>query len=163
MKNPPRSAPSATTKQYYSSHLLREKPIHLSRATSLLQNRDDLRLNWLPGDFDVFIRNVNVDFGSNAKLSFEINPGLNRKTNSRNDAPRIAGFEIVDVDAVAVSFFANRMAGAMRELFPETCACNYAALHIIDFRAANRFVSPNILAHEIDRRISGFPHDIENA
>src|SRR5689334_2845235 len=27
-----------------------------------LQDRDDLRLNWLSGDFDVFVRNVNVDF-----------------------------------------------------------------------------------------------------
>ncbi len=55
-----------------------EKPIHLwCRARSLsLQDRDDLRLDWLPGDFDVFIRNVNVNFGSNAKLSFEIDSGL---------------------------------------------------------------------------------------
>src|SRR5438552_3693079 len=41
-----------------------------------LQDRDDLRLDWLPGDLDVFIRNVNVNFGSNAKLSFEINSRL---------------------------------------------------------------------------------------
>jgi hypothetical protein len=31
--------------------------------TSLsLQDRNDLSLDWLPTDFDVFIRNVNVDF-----------------------------------------------------------------------------------------------------
>ena len=55
------------------------------------------------------------------------------------------------------------MTGAMRELFAETCACNYVARHIIDFGAADRFTSANILAHEIDRRIAGFAHDIENA
>ena len=65
---------SAPTVIYLASSS--EKPIHLSRATSLLQDRDDLRLNWLPGDFDVFIRNVNVNFRSNTKLSFEINAGL---------------------------------------------------------------------------------------
>ena len=108
-------------------------------------------MDWLPGDFDVFIRDVNVNFGSNAKFSFEINPGLNRKTNSRNDAPRIARFEIVDVNAIAVGFFANGMAGAMRELLAKTCACNYAARYVIDFGTADRFTSADILAHEIDR------------
>src|SRR6266480_3816277 len=104
-----------------------------ARTSRSLQNRDDLRLDWLPGDFDVFIRNVNVNFGSHAKLSFEINSWLNRKANSRNDAPRIARLEIVDVNAVAVSFFANGMSGAMCELLSETCACNYAARRVIDF------------------------------
>src|SRR5215472_11092450 len=126
-------------------------------------DRDYLRLDWLPGDFDVLFRNVNVDFRSNAKLSFEVNSGLDRKADSRNHPPRIACLEIVDVDAVAVSFFANRMTGAMRELFAETCACDYATGHIIDFGATNRFSSADILAHKIDRRITGFPHNVENA
>src|SRR6266498_4181459 len=104
-----------------------------------LQDRDDLRLDWLPCDFDVFIRNVNVNFGSNTKLSFEIDSGLNRKTNAGNDAPRIARLEIVDVNAVAVCFFADGMAGPMCELFAKTCSCDYATRHIVHFRAANRF------------------------
>src|SRR6266513_2050740 len=114
-----------------------------------LQDRNDFCLDGLSGDFDVFVRNVDVDLRSNAELSFEVNSRLDRKTNAGNDTPRIARLEIVDVDAIAVSFFANGMAGAMRELFPETCACNYTSRHIIDFRSANRFTRPNVFAHEI--------------
>ena len=120
-------------------------------------------MDWLPGDFDILIRNVNVNFGSNTKLSFEIDSGLDRKTNAGNDTPRIARLEIVDVDAIAMSFFANGMAGPMGKLFPKTCACNYATRDIVHFGAADRFTGANILAHEIDRRIAGFAHNIENA
>ena len=120
-------------------------------------------MDWLPGDFDVFIGNVNVDFRSNAKFSFEVNSRLNRKTNPGNDTPRIARLEIVDVDAITVGFFANRMAGPMRELFAETCARDYATLHIVHFGATNQFTSADILPHEIDRRIARFPHNVENA
>src|SRR5206468_4704692 len=96
-----------------------------------LQDRNDFCLDGLSGDFDVFVRNVNVNFGSNAEFSFEVNAGLDGKTNSGNDRPRIARLEIVDVDAVTVGFFANRMAGAMCELFAETCTCDYTTRHII--------------------------------
>ena len=127
----------------------------------LLQNRDDFRLNWLTGDFDVFVRNVNVDFRAHAKFSFEIDPRLDGKTNSGNNAARIARFEVVDVDAITVGFLANRMASPMCKLFAKTRSCNYATRHIVDLGAANRFASANILAHEIDRRIPGFPYNIK--
>src|SRR4029077_9704392 len=126
------------------------------------QNRDYLRLNWLSRDFDVFIGNVNVNFRANAKFSFEINPGLDGKTNSRNDSPRITRLEVVDVNAIAVGFLANRVTGAMRELFAKTCACNYATRDVVHFGASNRFTSTDILAHELDRRIACFAHDVEN-
>src|SRR4029453_6762114 len=128
-----------------------------------LQDRDDLRLDWLPGDFDVFVRDVDVDFRAHTELSFEVNSRLNRKTNSGNDTPRIARLEIVDVDAITVSFFANRMAGPMCELFAETSPRNYATRDVIHFGAANRFTCGDILAHEVDRRIAGFSHNVENA
>src|SRR5882724_943830 len=128
-----------------------------------LQDRNDFCLDGLSGDFDVFVRNVDVDFRAYAELSFEVNSRLDRKTNSGNDTPRIARFEIVDVDAITVSFFTNRMAGPMSELFAETCACNYATRDVVHFGAANRFTCADILANEIDRRIAGFPHNVENA
>ena len=86
------------------------------------QNRNDFRLDWLAGHFDVFVGNVNVDLRSDAELSFLVNSGLDRKTNSGSDAPGIARLEIVDINAIAVSFFADGMAGAMGELFAESCA-----------------------------------------
>jgi hypothetical protein len=73
-------------------------------------------LDWLAGHFDVSVGNVNVNFGADTKLCFLVNSGLDRKTNPGSDAPRVARLEIVDVDAVAVGFFANGMAGAMGEL-----------------------------------------------
>ena len=117
----------------------------------------------MSGDFDILVRNVNINFGSNTKLAFEIDSGLDRKTNAGNDTPRITRLEIVDVDTIAVSFFANGMAGTMRKLFPKTCAGNYATRDIVHFGAADRFTGANILAHEINRRIAGFAHNIENA
>src|SRR6266513_4379372 len=128
-----------------------------------LQDRNDFCLDGLTGDFDVFVRNVDVDLRSHAELSFEVNSRLDRKTNSGNDTPRIARLEIVDVDAITMGFFANRMAGPMCELFAETRACNYATRDIVHFGAANRFTCADIFAHEINRRIAGFPHNIENA
>src|SRR4029077_15054744 len=127
------------------------------------QNWNDLRLDWLSSDFDVFIGNVNVNFRSNAKFSFEINPGLDGKTNSGNDSPRIARLEVIDVDAITVSLFADRMPRSMRELFAKTCARDYAARHIVHFGAANRFTSADILAHEINRRITRLPDNVKNA
>ena len=109
-------------------------------------------MDWLTGDFDVFVRNIDVDLRSNAELSFEVNSWLNRKTNSGNDSPRIARLEVVDVDAITVSFFANRMAGPMCELFAETRACNYATRDVVHFGATNRFTCADIFAYEIDRR-----------
>jgi hypothetical protein len=55
------------------------------------------------------------------------------------------------------------MAGPMCELFAETCAGNYATRHVVDFGAANRFTTADIFTCEIDRRITGFPHNVENA
>src|SRR2546430_1393543 len=55
------------------------------------------------------------------------------------------------------------MTSAMGELFSEPCACNYATRHVVDFCTANWFTSANIFAHEIDGRIAGFPHNVENA
>src|ERR1700757_593083 len=107
------------------------------RTRRRFQNRDYLRLNWLSRDFDVFIGNVNVNFRSNAKFSFEINPGLDGKTNSGNDSPRVTRLEVIDVDAIAVRFFADRMARPMCELFAKTCARDYAARHIVHFGAAD--------------------------
>ena len=76
---------------------------------------------------------------------------------------RESRFEIVDVDAIAVGFFANGMAGAMGELVAEPGARDYAARDIVHFSAANRFTGANVFADKIDGRIARFPHNVENA
>jgi len=119
------------------------------------QYRNDLRLDWLAGDFDVLVGNVNVDLRSDAELSFLVNSGLDRKTNSGSDASGIARLEIIDVDAVAMGLFANGMAGAMGELFAEPGARNYTARYIVHVSATNRFSVANIFADKFDRRIAG--------
>src|SRR5690349_11495521 len=94
------------------------------------QDRNDLGLDWLAGDFDVFAGNVNVDFRSDAELPLLVNSGLDRKTDAGSDVSRIACLKIVDVDAVAVGFFANGMARAMGELFAVSCVRDHAARDI---------------------------------
>src|SRR6476646_11514493 len=55
------------------------------------------------------------------------------------------------------------MAGAMSELFSETSAFDDATRDIVHFRAVDTFSFPDILAHELSRRIACFANDVENA
>src|SRR5204863_2372856 len=91
-----------------------------------LQNGNDLSLDRLAGDFDVFVADVDVDLGADAELAFLVDAGLDGKTNAGGNESRVARLEVVDVHAVAVAFFADRMAGAMGELLGETGALDHA-------------------------------------
>ena len=82
------------------------------RGQSLFQYRKNLRLMG-SGDDRVVRGNVNIDLRSDPELSFQINSRLDRKRGSGYQATRIACFEIVDVGAVAMSFFADRVTGPM--------------------------------------------------
>src|SRR5205823_1492024 len=62
------------------------------RSTFILlsfQNRHDLSLNWLSGHFDIFFCDVNIDFGTDAELAFEVNSRLNGEGNAGNEMARI--------------------------------------------------------------------------
>src|SRR5437763_519505 len=96
----------------------------------ILQDRHDLCLDRLAGDFDGFVADVNVDFGTDPEFAFEINPRLDREENAGGDVTRVARFEVVDVHAVAVAFFADRMAGTMGELIAVPGALDHATRHV---------------------------------
>src|SRR5437762_13988030 len=68
------------------------------------QNWDNLGLNRLAGDFDVFVADVDVDLGADAELAFLVDAWLDGKTNAGGDETRIARLEVIDVHAVAVAF-----------------------------------------------------------
>src|ERR1043166_4829548 len=101
---------------------MREQP-----SLVALQDRHDLGLDRLAGYVDVFVADVNVDLGADAEFAFEVNAGLNREENARGDEARVARLEVVDVHAVAVAFFADRMAGAMGELLAVAGTLDHAA------------------------------------
>src|ERR1041384_7878378 len=101
---------------------MREQP-----SLVALQDRHDLGLDRLAGYVDVFVADVNVDLVTNAEFAFEINAGLNREENARGDEARVARLEVVDVHAVAMAFFADRVARAMGELLTVACAFDHAA------------------------------------
>ena len=71
----PGSTPAATNARYRIVRL-RSRRMLGQKNSRILQDRDDLRLNRLTGDFDILIGNVNVDFRANAELSFHVNPRL---------------------------------------------------------------------------------------
>src|SRR5438067_72819 len=127
------------------------------------QNWDDLDLDGLAGDFDVFVADVDVDLGADAELAFLVDAWLDGKTNAGGDETRIARLEVIDVHAVAVAFLADRVAGAMGELFAVPGALDHAARDIVDFRAVNSFSFTHIFADEFRRGIPRFPDDVEDA
>src|SRR2546423_11099141 len=101
------------------------------------QNGHDLGLDGLAGDFNVFVTDVNVDLGADAEFAFEVNAGLDRKQDAGGDETRIARFEVVDVHAVAVAFFADRAAGAVSGLLAVTGALDHTARDILGFCAVD--------------------------
>src|SRR5438309_1621507 len=68
---------------------------------------NNLALDRLPRDLDIFVADVNVDFRAHAKFAGKINAGLDRETNAGCDAAGIARFKVIDVDAVPVHLFAD--------------------------------------------------------
>src|SRR5205085_2059842 len=126
------------------------------------QDRHDLGLDRLAGDFDVFLADVNVDLGTDTEFAFKIDTRLDRKQNAGGDEARVARLEIIDVHAVAMAFFADGMAGAMGELLAVTGLLDHAAGDIVHLGAADPFPFPNIPPHELRRGIAGFPDDIED-
>src|SRR5450755_1626656 len=75
------------------------------------QNRHYLSLNGLTGHFDILFCDVDIDLGTDTEFTLEVNAGLDGEGNAGDEAARIAGFEVIDIDAVAVHFFANGVPG----------------------------------------------------
>ena len=68
---------------------------------------------------------VDINFGADAEFSFQVDTRLNREAGARDDAARVACFQIVYVRAVAVNLFAYGMARAVYELLRVACATNH--------------------------------------
>ena len=92
------------------------------------------------GDDRVVLADVDVDLGSDAEFSFEVNSRFDRKCRSRDQTTRIACFEIVDVGSIAMTFFADRVTGAMEKLIGVTRFADNGTRDIIDIGPTDRFV-----------------------
>src|ERR1044071_6778281 len=103
----------------------------------VFQYRQNLGLDGLARHFDVAVRDVDVDFGADAEAAFEVDAGLDGEACARDDAARIPRLEVVDVGAVAVAFFADGVAGAVRELLGVARAADDFARNVVHLRGAD--------------------------
>ena len=97
---------------------------------------------------------VDVYFRANAELR-EIDARLNREAGSCDDLALVVGLQVVHVRAGAVHFFANRMAGAMDEVFAEPLILDIASGGVIDIEAVNNFAGAQPLFGLAGRRDRG--------
>ena len=101
------------------------------------QNRNYVSLNRLTCNLDIFLSDVDIDFGTHAEFAFQVNAGLDREGDAWDKAARVARFEVIDVDTVAVHFFTDRVSGPVGELFAVAGALDDAARDVVDLRSAN--------------------------
>src|SRR5260221_13975845 len=79
------------------------------------EQRQDLPL-YSSGDARLALANVNVDFAANPKLA-QVNSRLNRSARARDQAARIARFQPIHVDTVAMHALADAVSSAMKKIF----------------------------------------------
>ena len=60
---------------------------------------------------------IDVYFAAHSKLALQVHAGLDRKTRTPHQAAIVLSFKIVDICTIAMIFFMNGMAGAMKKPF----------------------------------------------
>src|ERR1017187_6313291 len=89
----------------------------------------------LAGHEGLGIAYEHIDLRAHAEMR-QVDAGFNRETGPRDHAPLIVVFQVVHVGAVAMHFHADRMTGAMHEIFAVPGARNHAAAGVVHFEAA---------------------------
>jgi hypothetical protein len=69
----------------------------------------------------ILLRHIAIDLAADSKL-FQVDTGLNREASPGDDRPLVACFQVIEVGAVAVDLFADRMAGLFRSTLSRTPA-----------------------------------------
>src|SRR5262245_53384786 len=83
------------------------------------------------------VANVHVDFAAHTELPGQIDAELDRKARARQEMTFIPRFEVVDVCTIAMHVLADRMAGAVDEIFTIAGLANRFPGEFIDFPAAD--------------------------
>ena len=76
---------------------------------------------------------VDIDFGTDGHGAFDIDAGLDRETNPRDQLPFIPRLKIVEIHAIAMDFGPDGMTGAVDKELPVPGVSHNLATGIIDF------------------------------
>src|SRR5512139_2877468 len=96
-------------------------------ARGVRSNPDDFTLDFREHPRAV-VREEHVDLGAHAEpLVGQVDAGLDREAEPRDERPRVVRLEVVEVRAVAVDAGLDGMAGAVDELLPEAGRLDDAA------------------------------------
>src|ERR1051326_534867 len=96
----------------------------------------DCCLYRLTGYFNFIVTNIDINLGPDAEKIRLIYARLNRETGGRDNTAGIGRLKIINVRAVAVHLFANRMTCAGRKLLAVSCSPYAPARDTVNFSAA---------------------------
>ena len=133
--------------------------MNLSRASS---NGYDLSLDRLPMYHCIMGGEIDIQFASNAELPRQVNPRLDRETGVRQQPTSILRFQVINVGAITMHLFADRMAGPVHKIFPISRALNHLPADIIHFPPMRECAAANPALHERHGRIASLPHNLKN-
>src|SRR5438309_12080097 len=95
------------------------------------EDGDDGGLDGNAGDECIGLGEIDVHLAPDAEFAWEIDAGLDRKARVREQTASIPGLEVVDVGAVAVDFFADRVPGTVDEPVFVPRLPDHAAAHVV--------------------------------
>jgi hypothetical protein len=110
-------------------------PAHLDEV-ELGQNGDNFSLNGLTEYDGAMVRNIHIQFATDAKLTLKVNARFNREAGARYEASAVTCFQVIDVGPVAMHVFSDGMAGAVYELVSIARLADDMSAHLIHFPPA---------------------------
>src|SRR5712692_6687576 len=126
------------------------------------EDGDDGGLDGNAGDECVGLGEIDVHLAPDADFAGEIDARLDRKARVREQAASVPGLEVVDVGAVAVDFFADRVPGAVEEPVSKACLPDHAAAHVVHIPAAREAARAHFLLDERDGVVARARDDRED-
>src|SRR5437870_11389291 len=118
------------------------------------EDGDDGSLDGNAGDECVRLGEIDVHLAPDAEFAREVDARLDRKAGVREQTASVPGLEVVDVGAVAVDFFADRVPGAVEEPVSVSRLPDHAAAHVVHIPTAREAARAYFL---LDERDGGVP------
>src|SRR5688572_30321542 len=105
---------------------------------------------------------VHIQFTPDPKLTRKVDSRLNRKTRPGHQTTRIQRLQAIDVRAVAMHFFADRMARTMKELITIAAALDNLPAGVVDFPSKWAMAGGYSCLDEGQCRVPSLSNDVEN-
>src|SRR5256712_3762312 len=126
------------------------------------EDRDDGGLDGNAGDECVGLGEIDVYLAPDAEFARQVDARLDRKAGVREQTASVPGLQVVDVGAVAVDFFADRVPGAVEEPVSKACLQDHAAAHVVHIPAAREAARAHFLLDEPDGGVARARDDRED-